>query len=799
MPSLNEILKDTLIMMGEAANPGAVTEFELGPSTLSTRPSPQLLGPVAQPIWVWDYTGVRQLHESMSINRVEELEVWSRSIATLHGNQVDLGWMTVAMPVEWGPIAIALPLENVVLPLTQKYFVKGLKLASGKNTGSNAWWPLPADMDQSFASVFVYDLTSRQQFQPPAKVLDSTIVNSATFMPDPNVEAGSLPLGATGAAPVQERHLICVVLSLVCMQERPDFDPGGAVGMGRFYPHFMIMSNKGIGGENRIAATISVTRPDRSGYHGSFMNPGGQPRIMQHAYMDPVVLPLMITEPNVARGVDPMNRLTLPYWDLMFDYFLPIDYRGGVMGLLPRNQQTRVVDRRHAGPRTIQGILQHLDYSKLLNQAMAPAVVLPPPISALGVMAAQILLSRPSLQQVMFGNVLTLVQPHVTQGHFLPRVKVALLKLPGQGTFDNVHMAPRMRADAVIGTKPMADPKWQSSLDTLDTIVMAPFCEHDCMHTHWRWGAAFRDHPAALNQLPLRGFDASGEPRFTGAGKPYQVVGNSMVPLNQNLDISFGSNQQLVYSAQISDVAPGVWQPVYHHGSAYALGFSSAGSVLHSAARLGIGGSSEDSELYWNLRYQATVDGALERVVLDPFDLQKAMTASNTIRLHLKVFEEPALIRVETMLANAKALLDLHNIDLIEASRVTMTSTDTELSRFQTVVIDEAVPTDDQTDLFNIRGEAESDDLVIYFVRTLVPAQAGCANHPPDKPGAIVSASLATEWTLAHQIGHVLGLDHVIGVDRLMTDRSTDTIEAAVPELVASEVATMMDSPFNKV
>jgi hypothetical protein len=345
----------------------------------------------------------------------------------------------------------------------------------------------------------------------------------------------------------------------------------------------------------------------------------------------------------------------------------------------------------------------------------------------------------------------------------------------------------------------MADPKWQASLGTLDTIRMAPFCEHDCMHTHWRWGAAFKDHPAAPNQQPLRGFDGSGEARFSGTGKPYQVVGNAMVPLNQNVAIAFGSNQQLEYSADISSVAPGVWQPVYHHGSAYVLGFSAIGAAAHTAALGIVGGSLQDAELYWNMRYQAASDGHLERVVLDPFDLQKAMTAANTVRLHLKVFDEPALVRVDTMLANAKALLDLHNIDLVEVSRQTFADGEAEVSRLRTLVVDGSVPTDDQTDLFNVRGGAEPDDLVIYFVRTLVPAQAGCATHPPDKPGAIVSASLATEWTLAHQIGHVLGLDHVNGVDRLMTGRSTDTIEAAVPELVASEVATMMDSPFNKV
>src|SRR4051812_24507293 len=101
MPSLDEILKDTLIQIGRLSNPGGFTEFEPGISTLAHRPTPDLnLGPAPQPVWVWDYTGVRQVNEAMPMNRVEELEVWSRTIADMHGT--DMGWMTVASPVDWG-------------------------------------------------------------------------------------------------------------------------------------------------------------------------------------------------------------------------------------------------------------------------------------------------------------------------------------------------------------------------------------------------------------------------------------------------------------------------------------------------------------------------------------------------------------------------------------------------------------------------------------------------------------------------------------------------------------------------
>ena len=124
------------------------------------------------------------------------------------------------------------------------------------------------------------------------------------------------------------------------------------------------------------------------------------------------------------------------------------------------------------------------------------------------------------------------------------------------------------------------------------------------------------------------------------------------------------------------------------------------------------------------------------------------------------------------MLANAKALLDLHHVDLVDVSRETVFDDDGEIARFKTLVADGTVPTDEQPALFNFRGDAEPDNRVIYFVRTLVPAQAGCHAHPPDMAGAIVSASLANGWTLAHQIGHLLGLDHVDGVNRLMTRRA---------------------------
>ena len=84
---------------------------------------------------------------------------------------------------------------------------------------------------------------------------------------------------------------------------------------------------------------------------------------------------------------------------------------------------------------------------------------------------------------------------------------------------------------------------------------------------------------------------------------------------------------------------------------------------------------------------------------------------------------------------------------------------------------------------------------MVYFVRSTVPPFNGCAAHPAGQPGAVVVQG-ATQWTLAHEVGHVLGLPHVDNNDRLMTGNGTANITNPPPDLTTSEVSTMAASPF---
>jgi hypothetical protein len=105
--------------------------------------------------------------------------------------------------------------------------------------------------------------------------------------------------------------------------------------------------------------------------------------------------------------------------------------------------------------------------------------------------------------------------------------------------------------------------------------------------------------------------------------------------------------------------------------------------------------------------------------------------------------------------------------------------------------------TAEQNQLFANRNNAGPNDVVVYFVRSTDPPFNGCAAHPDGRPGAVVAQG-ATQWTFGHEVGHVLGLNHVNDNNRLMTGNGTANITNPPPDLIASEGNTMVASQFTQ-
>jgi hypothetical protein len=126
----------------------------------------------------------------------------------------------------------------------------------------------------------------------------------------------------------------------------------------------------------------------------------------------------------------------------------------------------------------------------------------------------------------------------------------SVTKVPRQGEFDNLHIAPPMRAPERIARAA----GWH-----LDDISMAPFCWHDCFHFHTRWGATWTDKQAL-------GFDESYN--------PYKVAGAPMVPHDQKVTVSLVGPAAFSYEAvaeRLTGTLPSAtWQVFFHHGMGYA-------------------------------------------------------------------------------------------------------------------------------------------------------------------------------------------------------------------------------------
>jgi hypothetical protein len=181
------------------------------------------------------------------------------------------------------------------------------------------------------------------------------------------------------------------------------------------------------------------------------------------------------------------------------------------------------------------------------------------------------------------------------------------------------------------------------------------------------------------------------------------------------------------------------------------------------------------------------------------------------IRLHLKVWTTPN-IPIETMLNRMREVYSTAGILVTVLTRQDFTSSSIVTSLRDLDVVANCPAgqvTAEQVQLFNNRDNVGDLELAIHFVRSTNPVLNGCASHPDDIFGAVVT-QIASVWTLAHEIGHVMGLSHISGENqgcpdsmpnccstpdttRLMTGCSTSNI-TGTPTIDQGEIDTLRGS-----
>ena len=161
------------------------------------------------------------------------------------------------------------------------------------------------------------------------------------------------------------------------------------------------------------------------------------------------------------------------------------------------------------------------------------------------------------------------------------------------------------------------------------------------------------------------------------------------------------------------------------------------------------------------------------------------------VRLHVKILCEPDL-GVDLYLAKAQEVFCDADIKV-----VCVTKQDLSLPALETVTVgkvcDPNFVSAEVEDLFLNRDDVLDNEIVVYFVDMIDPPDDGCSAHPVKKPGFIIAHN-ADQWTVAHELGHVLGLYHVNDNFSLMHEYGTSGIQDPPPDLSSQEIAQIRAS-----
>lgn len=503
----------------------------------------------------------------------------------------DTGYKTqvVLDSLEWGELdgSAIHPRVRVVtednrtlnLPLEPR-FVHSKWIVTGgwMGQGESHWFPLEVHLDQGLVIAFAYDLAGdavnpytpaaddpsevalQNYLGGPAGCADSETdrwvrrAMSSDFMPrqsDPRASRAAVSTGGTARVTVAPpRVLVAIAFSVA--RERPDFEPGGIVGMARMKPHVMIRATIPL---RSMHVAAKFTRPART----TVLDQGNGTVRGNCCEAYDEIKNLLVADMN-ENPWGP-NQAFKPFWSGTFSYY-EVDPERRL-----RDHVLHVVRRSFPARRTVTGCgVRDLPDS--------------------------------------------------------PEDLTDIEKLPRQGEFDNIHVAPRLRLNAthvmvVVGGDVVTMPINPARM-RLDPVAMAPFCSHDCFHMHWRWS------PEARRWSHGWGDSSEG---------PYAIPGAPLVPANHDVDLVIHGPNAFSYiehahpthtvaEDMTRTIRANTWQYFVHAGAAYAQGVVDWRNMTRLAAETRtfvsscafLNGSqtplntlNTPAVLYWNLRFFAHV------------------------------------------------------------------------------------------------------------------------------------------------------------------------------------------------
>jgi hypothetical protein len=171
---------------------------------------------------------------------------------------------------------------------------------------------------------------------------------------------------------------------------------------------------------------------------------------------------------------------------------------------------------------------------------------------------------------------------------------------------------------------------------------------------------------------------------------------------------------------------------------------------------------------------------------------------THRVRLHFRSLSLTA-VGFDTILRGAEKVYAQYGIRIDFASGLSLGLPEDQARRLETVdgTCKWDITSGEYNEVQTLSGGIPRSEILVCYISRFSTGNTGCGGHAVSQPACIV-ASAGSQWTTAHEVGHVLlgsGFRPVHETSRSNLMYPTINLGSATPVLTDAQVAQMMRSP----